>query len=131
MTTPVDQIKQKLSNDLHYQNVTDMPKRIQRKRVKGWKMPANTVYVGRRTRWGNPFNWTHYPIADQDQAKAKELAVFEFRQWLGGEGSGNEERRREILKHIGELRAKDLDRWCRPGESCHADVLLELANGED
>jgi hypothetical protein len=31
------------------------PKRIQRKRVKGWKMPPNTVYVGRPSKWGNPF----------------------------------------------------------------------------
>lgn len=31
------------------------PVRIQRKRTKGWKMPANTVYVGRPTKWGNPF----------------------------------------------------------------------------
>lgn len=29
-------------------------KRIQRKRTKGWKMPENTVYVGRPTKWGNP-----------------------------------------------------------------------------
>ena len=31
------------------------PIRIQRKRTKGWKMPPNTVYVGRPTKWGNPF----------------------------------------------------------------------------
>lgn len=31
------------------------PKRIQRRRTKGWRMPPNTVYVGRPTRWGNPF----------------------------------------------------------------------------
>lgn len=30
--------------------------RIQRKRTKGWKMPPNTIYVGRPSRWGNP--WT-------------------------------------------------------------------------
>ena len=30
-------------------------KRIQRKRTKGWRMPENTVYVGRPTRWGNLF----------------------------------------------------------------------------
>jgi hypothetical protein len=35
-----------------------MPKRIQRKRIKGWRMPENAVYVGRPTRWGNPFPWT-------------------------------------------------------------------------
>jgi hypothetical protein len=29
------------------------PKRIQRKRTKGWKMPENAVYVGRPSKWGN------------------------------------------------------------------------------
>lgn len=32
-----------------------MPKRIQLKRTKGWKMPPNTVKVDRTTKWGNPF----------------------------------------------------------------------------
>ena len=32
-----------------------MPIRVQRKRTKGWRMPANTVYVGRPTKWGNPY----------------------------------------------------------------------------
>jgi hypothetical protein len=27
-----------------------------------------------------------------------------------------------------ELRGRDLACWCKPGEPCHADVLLELAN---
>ena len=31
------------------------PKRIQRIRAKGWKMPANAIYVGRPTVWGNPY----------------------------------------------------------------------------
>jgi hypothetical protein len=29
-----------------------------------------------------------------------------------------------------ELRGKNLACWCKPGEPCHADVLLELANAE-
>lgn len=32
-----------------------MPQRIQRKRVKGWRMPEGAVYVGRPTEWGNPW----------------------------------------------------------------------------
>ena len=32
------------------------PKRIQRKRTKGWRMPAGAVYVGRPTIFGNPFS---------------------------------------------------------------------------
>lgn len=30
-------------------------KRIQRRRTKGWRMPDNTVYVGRGSKWGNPY----------------------------------------------------------------------------
>ena len=32
-----------------------MPKGIQRKRTKGWRMPENCVYVGRPSKWENPF----------------------------------------------------------------------------
>lgn len=32
-----------------------VPPRIQRQRTKGWRMPEGAVYVGRPTRWGNPF----------------------------------------------------------------------------
>lgn len=32
-----------------------MPQRIQRKRTAGWRMPEGAVYVGRPSRWGNPF----------------------------------------------------------------------------
>ena len=32
-----------------------MPKRIQRKRTKGWRKPDGAVYVGRGSKWGNPF----------------------------------------------------------------------------
>jgi hypothetical protein len=28
-----------------------------------------------------------------------------------------------------ELRGHNLACWCRPGTPCHADVLIELANG--
>lgn len=31
------------------------PTRIQRRRTKGWRMPQGAVYVGRGTRWGNPW----------------------------------------------------------------------------
>ena len=32
-----------------------MPQRIQRRRIKGWRMPEGAVYVGRGSKWGNPF----------------------------------------------------------------------------
>ncbi len=89
------------------------PQRIQRKRTKGWTMPANAVYVGRPTIFGNPF-----PEADK------------FRRWLDGEratGAGGL-RRISLMSRIHELRGKDLACWCPLDQPCHADVLLELAN---
>lgn len=97
-----------------------MPKRIQRKRARGWRMPENAVYVGRPTRWGNPFE-----------------TAQEFRDWIEhrvpvGCGLPDFTRlaplRDWIESHISELRGRDLACWCAPGRRCHADVLLELAN---
>ena len=34
-----------------------MAERIQRQRVKGWRMPEGAVYVGRPTIYGNPFQY--------------------------------------------------------------------------
>lgn len=31
------------------------PRRIQRRRTQGWRMPVNAIYVGRPTCWGNPY----------------------------------------------------------------------------
>lgn len=39
----------------HVQGVLMSPVRVQRKRIKGWRMPEGVVYVGRGTRWGNPY----------------------------------------------------------------------------
>lgn len=38
-------------------------------------------------------------------------------------------RRKLILANLDQLRGHDLACWCKPGEPCHADVLLRLANG--
>lgn len=88
-----------------------MPKRIQRKRSKGWRMPPDAIYVGRPTKWGNPFK-----CADT------------FRWWLLTPRPAGDVERDRILADIAELRGKDLACWCKPGNSCHADTLLELAN---
>ena len=37
---------------------------------------------------------------------------------------------RRLSADLHELRGKDLACWCKPGEPCHADVLIEVANQE-
>lgn len=91
-----------------------MPKRIQRKRKKGWMMPEGTVYVGRPSKWGNPFRvGRHYPTAT--------AAVRAFRVYAAHHAYFNP-------NWLEPLRGKDLACWCKLSDPCHADVLLELAN---
>lgn len=94
--------------------MTDAPPvRIQRKRTKGWRMPPNTVYVGRPTMWGN----------NQADGSHKAYAKSCFQRWVNESASYAWKGRAQI-----ELRGKNLACWCRLDQPCHADVLLELAN---
>lgn len=100
-----------------------MAKRIQRKRTKGWRMPPGTVYVGRPSKWGNPFR-AHdgacdHPDCDGHAPATAADAVSAFWRWVTPE-YGERARR--------ELRGKDLACWCPLDAPCHADVLLKLAN---
>lgn len=88
------------------------PVRIQLKRTKGWRMPANTVKVDRTTKWGNPY--VVGPWMNQHEV------IAEFRRMAKG----------SRYHDLSELRGKNLACWCKPGAPCHADVLLELANPE-
>ena len=102
------------------------PKRIQRRRTKGWRMPPNTVYVGRPTKWGNPYIIGTQmvklvgldPNAPREPLTAEE-AVHCFRgdmnDWM-----------RDIARE--ELRGKNLACWCPLDQPCHAEVLLGIAN---
>lgn len=120
--------------------MSDKPMRIQLSRAKGWRMPPNTVKVDRSTRWGNPWIWTEfYRPGNNTQEDAVSEAVRRFRAAvIGFESNGafcrpvaNPES--TIGRIISDapllLRGKNLACWCPPGCPCHADVLLEIANG--
>lgn len=105
------------------------PKRIQRQRTKGWRMPEGAVYVGRPGQWGNPFR-VGEPFRFTDNGKRPfvgvahnhGMAVAAFKEFLKG--------RPDLMKTAREsLGGKDLACWCRLDQPCHADVLLEVANG--
>lgn len=92
-----------------------MPIRIQRKRTKGWKMPENTVYVGRGSKYGNP----HHINA----LTTREMAINGYIY------SNSHPMQVEIIRK--DLRGKNLACWCKLNELCHADWLLEIANKGD
>jgi hypothetical protein len=105
------------------------PVRIQIRRTAGWKLPADAVKVDRSTLYGNPFR-SDRPNEAAIAAGAR-TAADAYRIWLT-DGSALShlypELRRSILDKIGRLKGHSLACWCRPGDPCHADVLLELAN---
>src|SRR5688500_12012683 len=76
-------------------------------------MAEGAVYVGRPTRWGNPF------AIGPTQSRSE--AVARYRSWL----TTQDELRAAARS---ELAGRDLVCWCPDGEPCHADVLLEVAN---
>ena len=91
-------------------------RRIQLRRVKGWRMPVNTVKVARPTKWGNSFR-----IGVDG---SREEVLRKYITWV----------MQKLSEHpyfLAPLRGKNLACFCKMTEPCHADILLELANGEN
>ena len=84
-------------------------------------MPENAVYVGRPTRWGNPFKVREY--CSRTEAFFRQEAVDRFSAWIEGQPLLQADIQRELA-------GKDLACWCRTDHPCHADVLLRIANQE-
>jgi len=129
------------------------PKRIQRRRTKGWRMPEDAVYVGRPSRWSNPAVVERDPsggyavvislaVVNGVSAKlrfawttSKAAAVEEAVYWFS---AGLDRSIREGAIDVAVLRSalgdRDLACWCALEDAegnrvpCHADVLLEIAN---
>ncbi|MFC8515522.1 DUF4326 domain-containing protein [Streptomyces sp. NPDC057257] len=118
------------------------PRRLQRRRTKGWRAPDGAVYVGRPTRFANPariirasngliVQWGSdggsvgvWP----NEAEARCYATEAFRVWINQPGQAD-----TLLLFRALLHGRDLTCWCPlPAPSqpdhCHAAVLLELAN---
>lgn len=112
-----------------------VPKRIQRRRTKGWKMPEGAVYVGRPTIWGNPIE---VGLVACNCGTAGECSHNTFRRETAAEAVADYALVARSAKRIAlirrELAGRDLVCWCplvdKDGMSvpCHADVLLEIAN---
>lgn len=106
-----------------------IPQRVQLSRKRGWKLPANTVVVsrGRGRKFGNPHKVTPRLIEQCGSVEAAAVAmVSAYRDWMKDTPQGRELSAQAKVK----LRGKHLACWCPPGQACHADVLLEIANSK-
>jgi hypothetical protein len=111
------------------------PRRIQRSRKKGDRLPPNTVCVTRPLRWGNPYQVVRTEAGEwevhgdnteyagfADRVAATRFAVTRFRQAVisGAIGYTVADVRRELA-------GKTLACWCPEGAVCHGDILLAMA----
>ena len=76
------------------------------------KPSADAVYVGRPSRWGNPY------VIGRDGTREEVLA--KFRRYAVGRMASDPE-------WLAPLAGRNLTCWCAP-LPCHGDVLMELAN---
>lgn len=68
------------------------------------------VYIGRPSKWGNPFSIGYHGTREQVIQKYEEYLIT----------SG-------LYSKVHELKGKTLGCWCRPYR-CHGDVLVRVCN---
>lgn len=71
--------------------------------------PRDVVYIGRPSKWGNPF------VIGKDGDRAS--VILKYENYLLNSP--------ELLKQLAELRGKDLVCFCSPN-ACHGDVLIKV-----
>jgi Domain of unknown function (DUF4326) len=123
--------------------MSQIPIRIQRKRTKGHKTPTATIYVGRPTKFGNPFRLTkdgfiqcystNRNILDKwilwsynGGFETKDIVEL-YERWLKGE-------LKKVAPYLPTppsfevLKGKNLSCFCSLNSPCHVDILLKIAN---
>lgn len=75
------------------------------------KQEPYDVYIGRPSKWGNP-----YEIGKDGD---RETVIALYRSWVKNQP--------ELMEALPELKGKILGCWCKP-KDCHGDILAEMAN---
>lgn len=76
------------------------------------------VYIGRGSKWGNPFSHKEGTLAEH-VVGSREEAIAKYEEYLLNN--------QELVDALPELKGKVLGCWCKP-KACHGDVLLRMAN---
>lgn len=124
-----------------------MPRRLQLRRARGWRLPLGAIKVDRSTPWGNPY------VVGQNGTAAECVRLYEA--LMAGlipllsqpRYESAMASRQQVVDYRGDLAGRDLACWCRlcpehkDGKPlgvecancapCHADVLLRIANPGD
>jgi len=78
-------------------------------RIVHCKKESYNIYIGRPSKWGNPFQI--------GKDGTREEVIEKFRNWIITQPN--------LLKDLHEIKGKTLGCWCKP-KVCHGDILVEL-----
>ena len=73
------------------------------------KKESYDVYIGRPSKWGNPFSIG----LDGNRNEV----ISKYTKWI--------QDNKELLSDLHELKGKTLGCWCKPND-CHGDILVKL-----
>ena len=79
--------------------------------IKRDEKPDNYTYIGRGSKWGNPFV--------MNSQSNRDVVVKLYKEYI--------ENKKELMNDLEELRGRTLGCYCKPLK-CHGDVLIELLN---
>ena len=82
------------------------------------KKDSFDVYIGRPSKWGNPFSEKEGTLA-RFKVLTRNEAIEKYKEWIIQQP--------ELIAALPELKDKILGCWCKP-KSCHGDVIAELTN---
>lgn len=80
-------------------------------KVVNCKKEGCDVYIGRPSKWGNPF--------EIGKDGTREEVIRKYKDWILEQP--------ELMRSLGELKNKTLGCWCSP-QACHGDVLIALVS---
>ncbi len=90
-------------------------------KVVHFKKDPYDVYIGRGSKWGNPYSHKDGTLA-QFKVTSRKEAIECYEAWIKTQGN--------LMLDLHELKGKILGCWCKP-QSCHGDVLKKLVDSLD
>lgn len=87
-------------------------------RVVNRRVDSFDVYIGRPSKWGNPYSHKKDTLAEF-KVKSRSAALAAYEEWIRSQP--------ELLAALPELKDKVLGCWCKP-KACHGDILARLAD---
>ena len=75
------------------------------------------VYIGRGSKWGNPYTHKKTKTKAEFVVETRAEAISKYREYILNNN--------ELMDSLDELKGKKLGCYCKP-KSCHGDILVEL-----